>query len=115
MLIHCFVITPEPCKASRECRISAFVECSGPGQDDPANPGHFSGMCDDRFIGVHPSLKAIQPAPQSISCSLKMTKAGSCDMYEHFANVAISSLADAEKLLLSSGRVLARHQAQPSS
>lgn len=36
-------------------------------------------------------------------------------MYEQFANVAISSLADAEKLPLASGRVRARHQAQPSS
>ena len=34
-------------------------------------------------------------------------------MYEQFAHVAVSSLTDAEKLLLSAGRVFPRHEAEP--
>jgi hypothetical protein len=34
-------------------------------------------------------------------------------MYEQFAHVAVSSLADTEKPLLSSGRVFSRHEAEP--
>ena len=79
MLIHCFVITiPDlaiELGASGEGRVSAFVECSRLGQDDPDNPGHFCGKCDDSFVWVHPGLKAIQPVPQSIPCSVEMPKA----------------------------------------
>lgn len=34
-------------------------------------------------------------------------------MYEKLANIAVSPLADAEKLLLSSGRVFPLHKAKP--
>jgi hypothetical protein len=34
-------------------------------------------------------------------------------MHEKFANIAVSPLADAEKLLLSAGRVFPRHEAEP--
>lgn len=34
-------------------------------------------------------------------------------MYEQFAHVAVSSLADTEKPLLSAGRVFSRHNAEP--
>lgn len=103
MLIHCFVITiPEP-RALGECRISAFVERSRLGQDDPDNPGHFGGKCDDSFVRVHSGLETIQPTSQAISCAVEMSKAGSSSMNEELANITVSPLADAEELLLPAG------------
>ena len=61
--------------ASGECRVSAFVERSRLGQDDQDDPGHFSGKCDDSFVGLHSSLKTIQPVTQSVSCSVEVPKA----------------------------------------
>ena len=79
MLIHCFVITiPEPCNratSSGEGRVPAFVERSRLGQDDPDNPGHFGGKCNDSFVRVHSGLEAIQPVPQTVLCSVEMPKA----------------------------------------
>ncbi len=42
--------------------------------------------------GVHPSLKAVQPAPKSISCSVPVAKAGSCSMNQELAYIAVSRL-----------------------
>jgi hypothetical protein len=78
-------------RASGECRVPAFVE------------GHLGGKCDDSFVRMHSNLKAIQPLPQSVFCSVEMPKASSSAMHQQLTHVEVSALADTEKLMLPSG------------
>ncbi|KQY18572.1 hypothetical protein ASD31_24545 [Rhizobium sp. Root482] len=60
-------------------------------------------------------LNAIEPASQSILRPIKMSKARPSAMYEQLANIAGSPLTDAEKLLLSTGRIFSRDKTEPGS
>ena len=63
--IYCFVIRFEPSKLRKsvvgrrsdglccEARIMSLIRHTGPGQDDPSNPGALVRECDDNFVVVH--------------------------------------------------------------
>ncbi len=116
VLIHCFVITiPELAiepGASGDAG-SLFVEFSRLGQCAPNSPGDLSDKCNDGVIGMHPSLEASQLPSRSLVRSRRRKQDQA--PWTSSLRIAVSPLADAEKLLLSTGQIFSTDKTKPGS
>ena len=94
-------------------RIPAFVDCSGPGDDHPCDPGDLGRQRDGDLVQVHPGLQPIEPAAEAIPDRSRCVTHDRAPWTSSRAHVAVAALADTEQRGLAAGRVFPRHEAKP--